>query len=205
MTTPQIPTGNPFSVSKMWGARRQVKLTNNSNEISDQLLEVSLPSAATCAIYFVVRYLAGAGQVWTVTANFRIGVGRSSCELLRAFANQPAPGMPLEIVIPAQPVEALQVDFIVNGNPLPEIQLDVGCELAPITIIPAVKADESRFGQMPDMVDLVPVLEAPRGVEVPPHGMIFPPPEPFGPEDYDPENYEPERPPARPMRRQRRW
>jgi hypothetical protein len=133
--------------SFLWGQSARMRLEFGT-AVSQQVLQVSLPSPAVCAIYLRVEQETppGFGNIHLFTAQFTIGLGRTNIRRTLVWPNAPAPGAPIEFVIPMQPVGALQLDCTLEGVALPEIFVNVGAELAPITHISPSAKPPLKFG-----------------------------------------------------------
>ncbi len=135
--------------SFLWGQSVRVRLTTADQQATQQILQVSLPTPAVCSIYLTAAIESGDGIVVAFTANLTIGVGRTNLKRTLSFGNQPSMGVPLEHLIPHQPVTALQLDCIVDGTAsavFGEMVVLVGAELAPITSINPADKTALKFG-----------------------------------------------------------
>ena len=121
-----------------WGQSEVLRLANTTPNPTLQLLDVALPHPAVSQIFFRVEQIAGTGTVWLVQLDLFIGIGRTTLQRRYGYPNQPSVGNPLEDDIGPIPIQKLQANVILNGDPTPdpELVLSVGLLIAPYTTIP---------------------------------------------------------------------
>lgn len=133
-----------------WGQTEILAISSSTQFFATStLLDVALPRPAVCQSYFRVQILTGTGLVWVTELVLLAGIGRTTLSRVLTYPNQPAVGVPLEIDIGPFPIEKLQAQIRISGDPTPDPELTFSCgmEIAPYTTV-EMESPKLQFAPM---------------------------------------------------------